>query len=71
MSKRVHHLFEVIMFLTIYILTVIFSWIVFYCDYRYGESIKYPFRLREKVMGLVVIPLIPVLNVILAVWILS
>lgn len=51
-------------FLVLYLITVVFSFLVLLREYRNTE---YVFKTKEKIAGLIVVPLIPVLNVVVAI----
>jgi hypothetical protein len=51
--------------LILYILSVLISGAVLWREYLQGKSV-YKFTWKEKILGLVIVPLIPIVNLILA-----
>jgi len=51
--------------LTFYIISVIVTFMVTFAEYR-REKHQYRFTLREKILGMVIVPLIPGLNLVVA-----
>lgn len=53
--------------LGLYLATVVFSFAVLFSVYsRASKESRYLFSAREKILGLVIVPLVPVLNVVIA-----
>ena len=54
----------------LYLISVLFSAVVLYKDYLRGLDRGYKFSLQEKIVGLFIVPFLPVLNLIVGTLIL-
>jgi hypothetical protein len=57
--------------LILYLFSVLFSYLVLYSDYLILLEKGYKFRLHEKIVGLFIVPIFPLLNVVLCALILA